>query len=186
MRSTDHELLLLKAFNEREKQAFETLFCRYYATMCFYSNRIVGDMDAARDVVQEVFVTLWGKRIRFDSFYLLKSYLYTCVYRSSVKYLRKQSLHTRIDVDERMDVHLRVDPEPVNMQVRADLLEILFSAIDSLPPQCRHIFKLSYIERLEIKEIAAYLGIAEATVKSQRSRAKDILRGILQRYRFER
>ena len=40
---------------------------------------------------------------------------------------------------------------------------------------CRKVFTLSYMEGLDIKEVAEKLDISPHTVKSQRARAKQLL-----------
>lgn len=65
-------------------------------------------------------------------------------------------------------------------QVETDVFEEIFVAIDELPPECQRIFKMSYIEMLDIKTICEQLGVAESTVKTQRQRAKKYLRDRLQ------
>lgn len=61
-------------------------------------------------------------------------------------------------------------------QVETDVFEEIFAAIDELPTECQRIFKMSYIEMLDIKTICEQLDVAESTVKTQRQRAKKYLR----------
>lgn len=65
-------------------------------------------------------------------------------------------------------------------QVETDVFEEVFAAIEELPIECRRIFKMSYVEMLDIKTICAQLDVAESTVKTQRQRAKKYLRERLQ------
>ena len=65
-------------------------------------------------------------------------------------------------------------------QVETDVFEEVFAAIEELPIECRRIFKMSYVEMLDIKTICTQLGVAESTVKTQRQRAKKYLRERLQ------
>lgn len=62
------------------------------------------------------------------------------------------------------------------MQVEADVFKEIFVIIEELPAECKRIFKMSYIEFLDIKTICKQLHIAETTVKTQRRRAKKFLR----------
>ena len=61
-------------------------------------------------------------------------------------------------------------------RIEVEILFEVFSKIDELPKECNKIFKLSYIENLSNQEIADKLGISVNTVKSQKSRAKQLLR----------
>jgi len=50
---------------------------------------------------------------------------------------------------------------------RAEEIELLTKAIQSLPERCRRVFTLRRIYRLSQKEVAGQLGIAEHTVEAQ-------------------
>lgn len=55
----------------------------------------------------------------------------------------------------------------------------IFSMIIQLPVGYRTVFNLSVMEDMDHKEIAAILGIAEATSRSQLSKAKSLLQKML-------
>ena len=61
-------------------------------------------------------------------------------------------------------------------RVESEVMWELMTAIDSLPEECRKVFKLSYMEGDDINEVARKLNISTHTVKSQRARAKQLLR----------
>ena len=63
-----------------------------------------------------------------------------------------------------------------------EMERILQQAIESLPERCREIFKLSRMEGLQNKEIAARLGISVNTVEGQMSIALRKLRVALKDY----
>lgn len=66
------------------------IFKLYYRSLCLYAAHYLHDIDAAEDVVQECFSTLWenmtDKQKHIDDF---KSYLYTMVRNRSLDYLKK-------------------------------------------------------------------------------------------------
>lgn len=63
-----------------------------------------------------------------------------------------------------------------------EMERILQQAIESLPERCREIFRLSRMEGLQNKEIAARLGISVNTVEGQMSIALRKLRVALKDY----
>ncbi len=172
---------LLDGVNARNKAAFGQVFQLYYAGLCHFSERILKDEEAARDVVQEVFITMWEKYIHFDSFGTLKFYLYMNVRRKSLSYIGKTLNRRRIVLT--LPVESANDPDYVSLQVESEVLRVVHAAVNSLPPECRRIFKLSYYEQMEVRDISELLGIAVSTVKTQRSRAKQLLRERLMHYR---
>ena len=41
---------------------FESIYKAYYNMLCNAAENIIGDADAAHDLVQEVFIKLWNKK----------------------------------------------------------------------------------------------------------------------------
>ncbi|MDR0544450.1 MAG: RNA polymerase sigma-70 factor [Odoribacteraceae bacterium] len=172
---------LITRLNTKETRAFEELFHAYYPPLCFFAAKIVKDEDAARDVVQEVFIYFWERNLSFESMAAVKSCLYTSVHNRALNYLSKRDNRKRIQ--ESLVVADRED-DFLLRQVESDLFKLIFDAIDELPPQCRAVFTLSYLEQKEIREVASLLNIAETTVKTQRRRAKEFLRARLRGIEF--
>lgn len=69
---------------------------------------------------------------------------------------------------------------------RAQELELLTQAIQSLPTRCRQILTLRKIYGLSQKEVAAQLGIAEHTVEAQSTIALRKLAGYFERLERQR
>ena len=138
------------------------LFHRYYAALCFFANKILKDEEAARDVVQEVFIRFYEKSYDFPNLIALKSFLYSCVQSKALNALEKQN--TRTFLKQRLDTPKYEEATYFRHQ------------IEELPSECRRIFKMSYLEHMDIREITEKLQIAESTVKTQRQRAKQYLR----------
>jgi RNA polymerase sigma-70 factor (ECF subfamily) len=65
--------------------------------------------------------------------------------------------------------------DPESHAARAELAGVIERAIDALPKPFRIVFTLRAIEGREVEEIAADLGIAEATVRTRYHRARNIL-----------
>jgi RNA polymerase sigma-70 factor (ECF subfamily) len=173
---------LITRLNTRETKAFEELFHAYHASLCFFAAKIVKDEEVARDVVQEVFIRFWERDLSFENMAAVKSCLYTSVQNKALNYLQKQKNRARIR--ESMEVERYAEDDFLLRQVEADLFKALSAAIEELPAQCREVFTLSYLEQKGVREVALLLDIAETTVKTQRRRAKELLRKHLRSREF--
>ena len=150
-----------KAYGEAKKELDEV-------------NKILKDEEAARDVVQEVFIRFYEKSYDFPNLIALKSFLYSCVQSKALNALEKQN--TRTFLKQRLDTPEYEEATYFRHQIEAEIFEEIFAAIEELPSECRRIFKMSYLEHMDIREITEKLQIAESTVKTQRQRAKQYLR----------
>lgn len=166
---------IVEKLNARDKRAFEYVFREFYPSLCYFANKYVCDPDTAEDIVQECFIWFYEKSNRFENLLAFKSFLYNCVYHKAINHLRTSKKHA--DIHERMRPFLsEADEDYEGNQIETEVFEEIFKAINELPEECGRIFKMTYIERKSTKEIMVALDIAESTVKTQRQRAKEILR----------
>ena len=151
----------------------------YYHRLCFYAVKYVKDIEEAKDIVQEVLVKIWERKIPFSNELALSAYLYSSVYHSCIDRLTLQGIHNRhhhqiqknnCDIDSMNYLNERIENE---------ILWEIFEAVEQLPEECKKVFKLSYIEKLDIAQVARLLNISEHTVKSQRARGKKLLQEYL-------
>jgi RNA polymerase sigma-70 factor (ECF subfamily) len=172
---------LIAGLHNSDENVYETIFRTYYERLCNYANSIVTDMDEAEEIVQNTFLIIWEKREDTEIHTSLKSYLYQSVHNhclNRIKHfkIRKQySQHyqssTDINVESTSDT---VIGNELNLQIN--------DAIESLPKQCKAIFKLSRFENLTYAEIAEQMGLSVKTVDNHMVRALKFLRERLKEY----
>jgi len=78
-----NDLLTLARIREGDIKAFEDVFRRYYSPLCWYAMSITGSMEAAEEIVEELFYGFWRDRERLPLFRSMKSYLYIAVRNQS-------------------------------------------------------------------------------------------------------
>jgi RNA polymerase sigma-70 factor (ECF subfamily) len=156
---------------------FEKLFREYFTPLVWYSMKVVKDQDTAREIVHQVYVTLWEKANTIDFSRPVKPYLYTSVYNRSVNYLRD---HKKFTGEEKIDQNEFI--ENTDTLETQESEEIIYAAIADLPDKTRQIFELSRFENKKYKEIADELNISVKTVEARMSEALKILRVKLSDY----
>lgn len=134
-------------------------------------------MDDAREVVQELFVWLWENRERIKEVQSVQSYIYAALRYNSIRKFKSRSTGA-IEIADVPDHELAVDFQ--NELEYAELQEAILEAIDSLPPQCQKIFRLSRFEKQTYQEIAGRLNISPRTVEAQMRKALQILQKALE------
>lgn len=166
---------------ENEFAVFKELFDMYYHSLLIYAYQKVNDRAVAEDMVQEVFLSMWAHREQIDFDMPLRGYLFRAVHNQCVNYL--QSCHFALSVSgNEASVWLHREIVEYNQHdtlLLKELADEIFFFIDTLPEQCRKVFKLSRQDGLKNKEIAALLGISEKTVESHIGKALKDLRAYL-------
>lgn len=124
----------------------------------------VSDVD---DVVQEAYARLWRARAT-GGIACPRAFVFVTARNLALNRLRHQRVERPPGAEE-IDALTLLDertgiPEAV---ARAEDLQLLLQALQSLPERCRQIVTLRKIYGLSQKEVAARLGISEATVETQ-------------------
>jgi RNA polymerase sigma-70 factor (ECF subfamily) len=159
---------------------FENLFKTYFSALTGFSQTFVYDEDAAKEIVQNVYISLWDKREDLDLKQSLKSYLYTSVRNRSLNYLRDhKKFRSQLLDDDLSQIEATEESDPL---VNEELQEKINQAINLLPAKCKQVFELSRNEGLKYKQIAEQLDISVKTVENQISKALKILREELKDY----
>ena len=140
-----------------------------------YGSSLTRDTEAARELVQDLFLELWEKRESLRIHGSIKPYLYSAIYHKGLNWLRAQKIR---------DIYINKPIEiwnwfayPANPD-RLDpiLLDMIEKQIRQLPDQCREVFTRSAVLGEKHNEIAAYLGLTIKTVENHLARARKILR----------
>ena len=156
------------------KQTYQELFRQYYNPLCNYAYNYVKDNELAQDAVQEAFLNLWRNRKKLDAGPGIKSYLFTSTRNKVLEFIRRNKMMEDHSEKVRINELMRYDIEDdAEKYVR---IEKIHSAIDTLPPKCREIFKMSKINGLSYREIANHLNISQKTVENQVIRGLKLLR----------
>lgn len=168
MREQKPENVTLKNFS-----SFENFFKENYHSACLVALRYLENEQEAEDTVQETFLYLWEKRAQLQIQQSLKQYLFQSVKNRSINYLnRERKLHKQLNNE--IEQIQNTDSEP-NFSSEELAVEISKS-IKSLPPQCKKIFLLAYIDNLSYAQIAESLNLSKNTIKTQMGIAYKILR----------
>ena len=175
--SEDRELLAL--LRRGEISAFADIYTTYYDALLNYADRLLNDVEAARDVVQQVYYKIWENRDVLNISISIKAYLFKSVYHASLNTLAHQKNIQKYEQEQLSDLYFSTviqSPEAEEALWKSDIEEAIQEAMAVLPKKCREVFVLSKIEGLKNREIAEKLGISEKTVERHMSIALSKLR----------
>lgn len=153
-----------------------------FGTLVFtYCVRSLGDRDRAADCTQEVFVSAWRSRTRFDPAKGALAGWLLGIAKFRIVDAQRSTARAPMPVPDEDLVpgaarSAAVDPE-------ADALAeklLLARAMESLPERARQVVELAFYSDLTQQEIAERLDVPLGTVKSDVRRALLRLRGVLE------
>ncbi len=156
---------------------FEKLFRELFKPLCGFSMKYVGDLDEAKGLVHEVFVSVWEKFDSLPADINYKSYLYTAARNRSLNFIRDRKKYVMLENVAEKELAEVNDP-----MVADELEREIEAAIASLPEKCRMVFEFSRSEGLKYAQIAEKMGISVKTVETQMSKALSVLREHLKEF----
>ena len=147
-----------------QKALYDALSRKMFA-VCL---RYMGDRDAAEDVLQDGFVTLFSKLDSFSRAGSFEGWARKIFVNTALMSLRRKDvLRGTEEVDAAFGLS-EDSPTPVQQIGYKELMEL----IAALPSDSRTIFNMYVIEGYSHKEIAQTLGLNEATTRSKLQRAR--------------
>lgn len=161
---TDNNLVTL--LQKGDKQAYKTLFEKYGTRLYHFALKYLKEKEDSKDLLNEVFLTLWENRQGLKTNLSLQSYLFTIAYNNiRQRFLKKirEEKYVRIFAEEYL-FDTSKGEEQLDYQLFVDKINRI---IDLLPPRRKEIFILSYKEELKNQQIAERIGISDHHVKKQ-------------------
>jgi RNA polymerase sigma-70 factor (family 1) len=173
-----------KALKASDREAFKNIFNHFYAMLLAYASRILESREAAKDVVQEAFITLWNHRDTVDPDRSIKSLLYRIVYTRCLNQIRDRRL-VGFDEENYENLMGSENSEPDIMNENMGIQELLEKIVSRLPERQREALLLSRQEGLTHDEIADIMECKPATVNNHITGAMKNLRVYLKDMNIE-
>ncbi|GAB4010118.1 RNA polymerase sigma-70 factor [Spirosoma migulaei] len=162
---------------ESDSLAFAELHRRFSAKLYALAYRKTGNREAAEDLVQDLFVSLWVQKDHISIEKAVAVYLFSALKNRIISHLRKQLIHQSFSLNE-LDSELLVAHSANTVQDWIQLnevQEVYDRELGNLPEKSRQVFELSR-SGLANKEIAELLGLAEKTIEFHISKCLRVLR----------
>ncbi|WP_346319267.1 RNA polymerase sigma-70 factor [Chitinophaga sp. YIM B06452] len=163
------ELQLQIARCENE-QAFAALFRLLYDRLLRFCIQYVDSREAAEEIVSDVFVKLWNRRLALENVANLEVYLFVAVKNHSLNYLEQFSTLRIAPLDDGL-AQLSAPADPEKEMEWKEMHHRLDQEVNRLPDQCRKVFRLIRDEGFRYKDVAVILNISPRTVETQLFRA---------------
>lgn len=173
---SDSELFSLVGKGGRNADAaFEELYDRLSPKLFRYCMRIMDRREAAEDIFQESFVRLYKTANERRELENVGGYL-TRIARNLCLTAKSGKHHGLVLLEE-----FHIEPVEADYE-NADLLQIIRTAVETLPENYREALVLREYDGMSYPEIAEILEVPISTVKIRIFRAKNKIRKLLAPY----
>lgn len=157
--------------------AWETLFRRYRLPLYAYAFEMLGNEQAALDVVQETFLNAFRhiQTLRDDARF--GSWLFSIAHQKCLQQWRRYDRDAAIR--EELEHATAGDVEAEELLIREEQEEHVMKLLQQLPAAQRAALVLHYVEGFPLEVIARITGAELGTVKSRLHYARRALKRLL-------
>src|SRR3954463_1002219 len=137
---------LMQLVRRGDSAAFEVVYERHATAAFSLAYRMVGTRNAAEDVVQEAFLSLWRSGARYDRARgSVRTWVLGIVHNRAIDALRRSTVHDRRragdeGIGERFEASRRTDVEAA----RRDEAREVRTALRTLPADQSRVIELAY------------------------------------------
>lgn len=162
--STDEKLFA--SLKDGDSAAFDAIYNRYHGILFIHAYRLLQDKEEARDVVQDIFATLWTKAAVIELKSSVAGYLYKAVRNRVLDMIAHKKIVS--GYLESLNQFMQEGSGTTDHYIREqELIRVIEREVELLPPKMREVFQLSRMSNMSHKEIATRLQISDKTVKKQ-------------------
>lgn len=166
---------LVAAARTGDRDALDQLVRLVGPRLLAHATRLLGDPEAARDIVQAAWVDIIRALPTLRAVGAFRSFALQIVTRRIARTIKQHQRDRMLAADYLAET----DPTaPPLGEVAADQASVR-AAIDVLPPAHRATLALFYLDDLTVAEVATALDVPPGTVKTRLMHARDKLRVIL-------
>jgi RNA polymerase sigma factor (sigma-70 family) len=180
---------LMRSVKAGDERAFQELVELHQHAVIGTCAKMLGSIDDAHDVAQQVFLRVWKAAPRYQPSAKFTTWLFTILRHLVFNETRRKIRRPTISLDEKLDSddrpHEIVDTatrSPDHALLQIELENAIDRAIESLPENQRLAVVLRRYQDMPYDEIAAILKTSLPSVKSLLFRARTQLRESLRDY----
>ncbi|MBQ8022211.1 MAG: RNA polymerase sigma factor [Bacteroidales bacterium] len=160
----DQQIIALWESGQHER-AFNEIVRNYSERLYWHVRRFVCSHEDADDLVQEIFIKIWGALPTFRGDAQLFTWLYRIATNETLNFLRKQKVRASLRFQSLDDeLERKIDEDPYFNGTEAQRL--LSKAILKLPDKQRVVFSLRYYEDMKYEDISEITGTSVGALKA--------------------
>jgi RNA polymerase sigma-70 factor (ECF subfamily) len=178
-----NEEKLIRAGQQGDQQAVETLFRRYQRQLFQTALRVLGNAEDAEDALQDGLLSAYRNLRRFEGRSQFSTWLTRIVINAALMRRRRAKARPAVSLDETpREEELPASerfaddgPNPEQVFAGTELREMISENLEELSPLLRTAFLLREVEGYSTGEAAKKLGVTENTLKARLWRARHQL-----------
>lgn len=165
----------LQKFREGDRKAFNAVFQHFNHPIKYFCFKLTGNKEDAEEIALQTLHKLLLFHDKFETEPNMRAFLYITARNACFDYLR--TLKRKNEKQKKLAQDMMLADEMLQYPaMEGEILQAVYQEISKLPPSCKKVFTLLYVEDLTPQEVAAQMKITVDNVYSQKRNALKMLR----------
>lgn len=159
---------------------FKLLVMPYSSRLYRMAFRLMSSREEAEDIVQEVYVKLWGMRNQLNSYNSIEALAVRITRNLCLDNLRRRKVNQNAMKAEQMKEEMH-SVSPAEQLEKKEEAEMIHTLIAALPEPQRSLVHLRHLEGKEYEEISEMVNMNVNAIRVSISRARKQMREMLEK-----
>ena len=169
---------IVQQMKDGDALAFRKLYEVYQGRIFVFAFRFTKSKHSAEEIVQQVFVKLWERKMQVDVQKNFASYLISIAKNLLIDGLKKAAVEK--EARNLLYQHIQsLQHSSIDDLLKKELSRLYQQALDNLSPQKKMVYLLSREEELSYEQIARQLNISRNTVRNHMTESLRSIREYL-------
>jgi RNA polymerase sigma-70 factor, ECF subfamily len=162
----NEDLELFQLVQQDDIPSFNLLFNKYWEKLYVFVYKKLQSEDDAKDIIQNLFISVWMKRHQIDIQTSLESYLFSIARYQLLSFI-SQAIKTKQKQELLLQTVLPGFEELLSPKQAQQLDLLMQHEVEKLPNRMQQIFTMTLDQNLSIREISLQLHLSEQSVRNQ-------------------
>lgn len=177
MDETTDKALIQAVGTANDRAAFDALVQRWDRRIFAFLAKAGGDVEAAADMRQDVFLRVWKYAATYNEAYAFSTWLYRIAHNVLHTWRAKRNGSYTFPLNEKEDTHEAPGSyRPDHSAITSEIDQRVRTAIDGFEVDDRELLLMRLQTEMPYREIGEVLGIPETTAKSRAYKLMSRLR----------
>ncbi len=165
--SEGNQRKLLTQISLGDQTSFRQLYHQFYKKLLQFAFVLTRNKEVAEELVEDVFIKFWKNRKNAENIRNVKIYIYSATKNTCLNYLSSKAYENITQPFDAINIELANPLSPDQILIYRETYTKIKSAIETLPPRCKMIFKLIREDGLKYKEVSEILNLSVSTIEAQ-------------------
>ncbi|WP_315815722.1 RNA polymerase sigma factor [Paraflavitalea speifideaquila] len=173
----------LQQLQQSDEQALAALMKKYYTNLYSFGIRFTMDESLVKDSIQEVFISLWQRRLNVTSILSIKYYLLRAVKNKVLKSLHQQTQRTEMadwQISYDFIQEFSIERLIIEKQLSEERAAALRKTLSQLSKRQHEVIYLKFFQQLDHGQIAELMNVSRQSVYNLLHEALQKLRNLWQ------